>query len=246
MARAFTSDAGYGGKSAIGLVILSTDETLEPEIAQIFSQTDSSLYHTRIPFDPEVTPETLAAMEANIPTSVSLLPADIPFKAIGYGCTSGATVIGSKKVTAAVQTIFPNVKVTDPITAALAAFTALRCKKIGLLTPYREDVSMAMRTLMEKSGFEITELMSFDEQTDSKVAKISEASVLEAAIELGQSDCDLVFASCTNLRSFGILEQAEAALNKPVVSSNSALAWHLLRLAGSTKCLSGIGRLGST
>lgn len=244
MAQTFTSDLGYGGTSAIGLVVLSTDETMEPELAQTFAQTDSTLYHTRIPFDPDVTPETLAAMEANLPASVSLLPADIPFKAIGYGCTSGATVIGADNIATAIRSIFADVKVTDPITAALAAFQHLGAKKIGLLTPYRADVSAAMRDLMEDAGFEVTELVSFDEQTDSKVAKISEASVLKAATQIGQKDCDLVFASCTNLRSFKILEQAEAAMGKPMVSSNSALAWHLLRLAGNTETIHGIGALG--
>ena len=244
MARAFTSDAGYGGQSAIGLVVLSSDETMEPELASIIRQIDQPLYHTRIPFDIDVTPETLAAMEANLPASVALLPTEIPFRAIGYGCTSGATVIGAENIAKGIHTVFPGVETTNPITAALAAFTHLGARKIGLLTPYRADVSNAMRSLMEGAGFEVVELVSFDEQVDSKVAKISEASVLEAAIDLGQSDCDLVFASCTNLRSFGILEQAEAAMGKPMVSSNSALAWHLLRLSGNTQSVTGIGKLG--
>jgi maleate isomerase len=207
-------------------------------------QTNHSLYHSRIPFDPEVTPETLAAMESDIPASVSLFPATTPFRAIGYGCTSGATVIGADNVATQIQSVFPDVHTTDPISAALAAFSALGARKIGLLTPYRADVSAAMRSLMENSGFEVTQLVSFDEQTDSKVARISEDSVKEAAIDIGNSDCDLVFSSCTNLRSFSVLEQVESVNNKPMVSSNSALGWHLVRLAQNTQPLTGIGRLG--
>jgi maleate isomerase len=51
-------------------------------------------------------------------------------------------------------------------------------------------------------------------------------------LELGRGACDAVFVSCTNLRTFGILPQAEDQLGKSVVSSNQALCWHLLRLSG--------------
>ncbi|MEH6361415.1 MAG: Asp/Glu racemase, partial [Amylibacter sp.] len=70
----FTSDGGYGAGPAIGVVVLSTDETLEPELHQITAQTGVSLYHSRIPFDPCVTPETLARMETVLPASLALFP----------------------------------------------------------------------------------------------------------------------------------------------------------------------------
>ncbi|MDG1084956.1 MAG: Asp/Glu racemase, partial [Planktotalea sp.] len=64
---------------------------------------------------------------------------------------------------------------------------------------------------------------------------------------LGQSEaCDGVFISCTSLRAAGIVEQAERQLGKPVTSSNHALAWHLLRLAGIDDGLDGFGQLFQT
>jgi maleate isomerase len=40
-----------------------------------------------------------------------------------------------------------------------------------------------------------------------------------------------------------IVEEVEAKLGKPVTSSNHALAWHMLRLAGYSAPLKGRGRL---
>ena len=37
--------------------------------------------------------------------------------------------------------------------------------------------------------------------------------------------------SCTSLRTFGVIASLEAQLGRPVVSSNQAFIWHLLRLA---------------
>ncbi len=243
MKLTYTSDRGYSGDAALGVVVLSTDETLEPEMHQITAQSGAKLYHTRIPFAVTVTPETLAMMEHDLPTSISLLPPNIDFKAIGYACTSGATVIGSDNLTRIIQKTYPNVAVTDPIKAVIAACNALGVKRLGMLTPYRADVSAAMHDLLEENGIQITSFGSFEEESDPKVARIAQSSTLEGMMHVGAGECDAVFASCTNLGSFSVIEQAEKALGKPVISSNSAFTWHLHRLAGFTGPIAGPGRL---
>ena len=52
------------------------------------------------------------------------------------------------------------------------------------------------------------------------VARISEQSVLDSICAIGQHpDVEAVFASCTNLRSFNIIERAEATIGKPVITA---------------------------
>ncbi len=230
MAQAYETDAGFG--AALGLIVLSTDETMEPELASVFGPAKAAVYHSRIPFEEEVTPDTLARMALDLPQVAGMLSQNVDFGAIGYGCTSGATVIGPERIAALVNGVHADVPVTNPISAVVAACHALNAKKIGFLTPYVADVSAMMRKLLESEGFEIAEFLSFEEIRDSVVARISEASTLEAMKALGESDCDVVFASCTNLRAFGVIEEAEAAIGRPVISSNSALAWHMAKLAG--------------
>ncbi len=226
--------------ASLGLIVLETDETLENEARRAIPP-EASLHHTRIYSAPMVTPETLGQMEADLPHAATTFPGHVTYDAIGYCCTSGATVIGQAKVAAAIRTAHPMAKTTDPITAVMAALTALGAKRIGLLTPYTLDVSAAMKTLLEKNGFEITAFGAFEEADEAKVARISEASTLAAMLEVGGgNDVDAVFASCTNLNTFGVIEQAEATLGKPVVSSNSALIWHLARLAGLTADVPGV------
>ena len=50
-------------------------------------------------------------------------------------------------------------------------------------------------------------------------------------------------SSCTSLRVAEIVEEVEAAIGKPVSSSNHAMAWHALRLAGVNDAVQGWGRL---
>ncbi len=232
--------------ASLGLIVLETDETLENEARRAIPP-EASLHHTRIYSAPIVTPETLRRMEADLPHAATTFPGHVTYDAVGYCCTSGATVIGQDKVAAAIQSAHPAAKTTDPITAVMAALTALGAKRIGLLTPYTLDVSAAMQALLEANGFEIAAFGAFEEAEEAKVARISEASTLAAMLEVGGgTGVDAVFASCTNLNTFGVIEKAEAALGKPVISSNSALIWHLCGLAGVTANVPGaLGRVVS-
>lgn len=228
---ALSYELGPPRAASLGLIVLETDETLENEARQAVPL-EASLHHTRIYSAPTVTPATLADMAEKLPAAARTFPGHVTYDAIAYCCTSGATVIGQDRVAAAIRTAHPQAKTTDPITAVMAALAALGARRIGLLTPYTLDVSAAMQLLLKENGFEITAFGAFEEAEEAKVARISEASTLAAMLDVGGGDVDAVFASCTNLNTFGVIEKAEALLGKPVISSNSALIWHLCRLAG--------------
>ncbi len=240
----FKTDDGMGKRATLGVIVLQSDETLENELRQVYRDPAIALHHARIRSDPLVTKETLARMAKDLPDTAGLLPKSLSFDAIAYACTSGATVIGRQAVAGLVRVHHPGVPVTDPITAVMAGCEALQVKKLGFLSPYVPEVSQAMRGLLEAQGFAITGFGSFEQVQDQVVARITEASTLEAIVEIGAApDCEAVFVSCTNLRTFGILARAEEVLGKPVISSNQALAWHLSRLAGVSENVVGPGRL---
>lgn len=222
-------DQGVGPR--LGMIVLSTDESLEYETRQILSGRAVNLMHTRIFSDPTVTPTSLKDMEARMPRSAELLPGGLA--AIAYGCTSASVLIGPDGVERAIQTVQPGVPVTNPISAVLAGLEALGARRIALVTPYAATVAAPMRRFIEAAGVEVVREAGFGEADDRRVARISEASTLDAIRQVAQGGgIDAVFSSCTNLRSFGIIDAAEAAAGIPVLSSNQALVWHLLRLAG--------------
>ena len=74
-------------------------------------------------------------------------------------------------------------------------------RRIALLTPYIDRINRAMRTYMEGRGFQVPVMGSFNHEDDNEVARISTASIRDAAIELGREpSVDAVFVSCTSLR----------------------------------------------
>jgi len=238
-------DDGLAGGGAIGLIVLRTDETVEFEAASVFQKAQKACFHSRIPSHALVTSETLLEMEADLPAAAGLLPKGTDFGAIGYACTSGATVIGPQNVAKAIHQHYPGVPTSDPLSSVIAALKHLKVRKLAVLTPYVPEVTHAMQKVLTNEGFEITSLGAFEEAEDRRIARITEASTLAALLKVGRGDVDAVFASCTNLRTFQIIEQAESQLGKPVISSNLALVWNLLRLSGTPTKGMGPGRLFS-
>jgi maleate isomerase len=229
---AFETDAGLGAVARIGLIVLQTDQTIEDDFATLIRGDGVTRYHARIPNAMEVTPQTLRQMEQDMPVAAELLPAEFGFDAIGYGCTSGATMIGEDRVSEIIQQTHPNAKISSPITACKAALSALGLNRIALVTPYAPSVTSEMRHNLEAAGIHINAVASFNQSDDFVVARITSESILEAVLTIGaRDDCDGVFVSCTSLRTLPVIAHAEAALGKPVISSNLALAWHLMRLA---------------
>jgi maleate isomerase len=230
-----------------GVVLLQTDEIVEAEFPRLLGADHGPagvrVHYSRVPSGREVTTESLTAMAAALPQAVDLLPPAVPFDVIAYACTSGATVIGEDRVAAAVRSMRPGVAVSNPLTAAKAALRALGARRIAFLTPYVAEVSSAMRDNLTGNGCDIVAFGSFEVADDGIVATMTPESILKAAVEVGSGDSDAIFIACTNLRAAGIIERVEATLGKPVISSNQALAWHMLRLAGIGAPRPGCGRL---
>jgi maleate isomerase len=153
-------------------------------------------------------------------------------------------VIGSDRVAEAVRKACPTAQVTDPLAATIAACTELGVKRLGFVTPYIAEVSARMRRKLEEAGFEIAGFGSFEECQDRVVARITSASILEAIEAVAAMEpCDAVFVSCTNLRCLDVIPIAEEKIGVPVISSNTALAWHMLRMAGVRDTFDRLGRL---
>ena len=120
-----TTDSGLGKRANIGIIVLRTDQTLEYEFRTLLNIEGVTLYHSRIPNEMEITKSSLAKMEADLPVAAALLPASFNFSAIGYGCTSGSTIIGEARVEEAIQSVHPETLTTNPLTACKAALRSL-------------------------------------------------------------------------------------------------------------------------
>ena len=134
--------------------------------------------------------------------------------------------------------------VSEPLSSLILACKALEVRRLGVVSPYVEQVSARLREAIERAGISVAAFGSFNEASEARVARISRRSIEEAARTLcGSAQPDAVFLSCTNLRTLDVIGEIEAKIGKPVLSSNTVLAWHMCKLAGVEIGVSGYGRL---
>lgn len=240
-------DQGLGYRAKIGLIVLATDQTIEHEFRLLLNVPGVALWESRILNSPTISTENLGKMEAGMTEATRVIMPGVPLDVVAYGCTSGGMVIGTEKVHARIREARPEVACTTPMEATFAAFRALGAKKICFIPPYTDDINRTMRRHIIEAGFEVPVMGSWNLSDDTQVARISPTTVRDAVIQLGSHEAvDAVFVSCTNVRVAEQVESLEAKLGKPVTSSNHAIAWHCLRLAGIDDVIPGYGRLFRT
>ena len=157
----FEIDAGIGHRARIGLLVLQTDQTLEAELAHLTALKGVALYNARLSNDAVVTPETLARMVQELPCAAELISPLLCLSAIGYACTSGSTIIGEARVAQILTRTHPGVPSSNPLTAAKVAFNALGISRVGLVTPYTPDVTLAMQANFVAAGIDVPVVGSF-------------------------------------------------------------------------------------
>ena len=237
-------DGGVASRAAIGLVVLATDQTMEHEFRALVRQPGVAFYESRVFNDHDITPDTLRAIGPRIAPSVALILPNIPLDVVAFGCTSATMTLGEDAVFAEIRKVRPDVACTTPVTAALAAFRALGARRIGLLTPYAPQINANLVRYFSDRGVNFAAVATFDRRDDRDAARISVASI-EAAAErfAATSAVDAIFVSCTSLRVAEAVARLERLTGAPVTSSNHAMAWHCLRLAGVDDAIPAAGRL---
>ncbi len=227
-----------GGSKTLGMIVLQSDETIEHDARRLLPL-DVGFHVSRVPVAQTVNDDTLGQMALDLPTSAALLPVPAQYSVIGYGCTSGTSVIGAEKIADLVRQGHDTVAVTDPLTALIAACRHLGVTRLAFISPYIEPVSAGLRDRIEDAGIAVTSYDGFDEDQDENVARITKSSLMEAARSMGEGDA--IFMSCTSLQTLDIIEPLERELGRAILSSNQVLLWHMAQLSGIA--MDGPGRL---
>jgi maleate isomerase len=237
-------DGGIAQRAAIGLLVLASDQTMEYEFRRLVKQDGVAVYESRLFNDNDITPATLRAMRERIAPAADLILPGMKLDVVAFGCTSASMELGEEEVFRQIHSVRPGVKCTTPVTAAFAAFEALGARRIGVLTPYSHEVNAGVRAYLDKRGATVAAFGTFNKLDDRDAARISPASIADGIRTLARgASLDAVFVSCTSLRLSEIVTEVEDAIGIPVTSSDHAMAWHCLRLAGVKDAVPGAGRL---
>jgi maleate isomerase len=226
----------------VGLVALSTDINIESDLARMYPE-GVEFFTTRVRNWNPLTVLNLRKMEGGIgDASGSLLPGT-DLDVVIYACTSGAIAIGESRIESLICEGNPGSKVINPARASLEALKFYGARKISVLTPYTESVTREVVGFYEGFGYDVVRMGGFGFEDDTAMSFISLDDIVEASMEICDEESDLLFLSCTALRSSEVLEELEERLGKPVISSNQVLVWLSLRLLSYVGRVEGYGSL---
>jgi len=227
----------------VGLIALATDHTSEADFARLVAGPDVGVFATRIEYANPVTPENLRAMQPRLAQAAALILPDEDLDVVCFSCNSASAVIGDEAVAAAIRSGKPGVPVVTPAAAGADGLRLLGAKRIAILTPYSPETTAPVASYFERRGFEVSHVSCLGLEDDREMARISRASLVEAASAAMPGDADALFISCTALRSASVVTEIEARTGRPVVTSNQASAWACLNHCGTFRPRSDAGRL---
>lgn len=234
----------YGYRAKIGLIVPSTNTINEPEF-NFMAPRGVSIHSARIKLLGKATTESYLAMGAETERAASEL-ATAEVDVIAWGCTSGSVIIPRQKLEASIvkEAGVPAVTTFGSVLAALKAFGI---KRVSLGTPYVDFVNQEEVRLLEESGFKVAAwygLRLGETQEERRgIGRVPPESLFRLVQYIDRPDAEAIFLSCTNLATVEMIDELEAAVGKPVITSNQATFWHALRTIGLNDRLEGFGRL---
>ncbi len=235
-------DAGRHNRAKLGFILMSTDLAAEADFALMAPQ-GVGVHITRLKTDDYTTNETLSRHIDHMAEAAARIQPDTRPDVVSYSCTSGSIVIGEDRVMAEIAKGAPWAKPMCLVTGVMDALRELGAQKIVVGTPYLDEVNTAEAEFLLEKGIDVLDIQGLNLALDSEMVRVTPSFLADMAVGMDRPDADAIFISCGALRSIDIIQEVEARTGKPCITSNQALAWDALRLAGIDDRIDGFGRL---
>jgi len=235
-------DEGRHPLGKLGFILLATEQTVQDDMIRICPP-GVGVHFARVDNPDSITNESLAAIAPDLTRTARTILPDGSLDVVSYACTSGSLVLGQERVEELLRAGNPNAKPSSIIAAVIRALNAVGAKQIVVATPYLDEINTAEKDYLQERGFDVLEIQGLNLEKDSDMVRVNPGFILDMALQLDRPDADAIFISCGALRSVDIIDALEQRAGKPVITSNQALAWDALRLAGIARKIDGFGRL---
>ena len=241
----------YGYRARVGLIVVGPNLNPTPEICRMLPPY-VQVRETRIHMEPVVNVKECSKLSARLPEPAGLLAEGMSSpllgnnSAIAFACTAGSLVGGpgwDKKEIEAMQLNSKGIPCTTTATAAEEAMRFMGFKKIALAGPYIDEINEQFRRFYEASGFQVLKVAGLGIEDLYEIGATKPSQAYQIAMKAVVPEADGIFITCTNFRCSDVIEEIERDTGKPVVASNQATAWHLMKLLKINDPIDGYGKL---
>jgi maleate isomerase len=224
----------YGWAAKIGLVIPSNNTVIEPEFWA--AKPDRVTVHSARVLSGGNTPEGIVEMEKNAARAVRELHAG-GMSVIAYACLATSLVKGrewDESIRAHIQSTTER-PATTAAAATIGAIRAVGASRIGIATPYTQRIGALVGPFFESFGLQPLTVQNLNTADSRELWKTSPDTVFDLALSVDSADAEAICILATDLPTAGVIDVIAAAVKKPVVTTNQAILWQCLSLAGVTR-----------
>jgi maleate isomerase len=244
LSKALSLYSAYSWRGRIGLIVPSTNTTLEPEFARMAPE-GVGVYASRVYQVGPQEPSSYHRMAEDIETAAAML-ATSEIDVIAFGCTSCTYFVSPDVVKATMQKA---ARCTAILTAdaVVDALRVLKVKSIGVVGPRTKMVTDREVKFLQDAGFQVAAVKSLglgtNEEERRSIGRVPPQVVYSLASSIARPEIEAFFVSCTQLATLNMIATLEQSLGKPVITSNQALMWRSLRMLNFREPIAGFGRL---
>lgn len=220
-------------KARVGLILPSVNITMEPDFYR-WSPPGVTFHSTRVGRTKLCTcVDSANEMISNIDYSAELVSHTKPDIVI-FGCTSATFIMGAGgdvKIATRISGT-ANCPSLTTSSAVIAALRALEVDNLSMLTPYSEEINEIEIEFLQDYGFDVRNVYGYGIKDSLMIPRVHPQDIYDCAKRVCTGKESALFISCTNLRAGEIIEDLESDLGIPVITSNQASLWAILRYLG--------------
>jgi maleate isomerase len=209
----------------VGLLVPSSNTVMETDFHRRLPP-DRFTVHTGRMFLEETTPEAEAEMldRHAMPAARDLGTArpDV----LVFGCTSAGALLGNEADRELCERMGAEngTEVISTIHSVRDALARRRAGRIGVITPYVDELNEKIGQSIEADGIEVAAIDGLGITENFAIAGVEPDEIVAFARRTLEGHAiDLVFASCTNFRAVEAIAGITDALGVPAVTSNQAV-----------------------
>lgn len=236
------------GRARFGVLVPFTNTNLEPDMG-LLRPPGVSLHFARLGgYDADAIPDEdqMAGLGASDLAEPLRLLQGVRPDVILYGCTSATLSHGPAFDRQLAQTIAAQsgAKTVTAAGALVHALKSLDIARIGFASPYVPGLNDRAIAFLASEGIETVSRADVVGRLDNEgQGAMSPDEVAALARRADSPQAEALVLSCTDMRSVEAIDRIESALGKPVVTSNQAMMFQAMGLAGIADPLQGYGQL---
>lgn len=229
-------------KHRVGLLIPSSNSQIEPEYYAVMPPS-VGVHFARVALT-EVSDAGFARQDADVAAQSRML-ATANVDVILF-CITAASFYRGLDYDAELKRRIETACGVPALTAAqtvIDALHTLNVRRIALATPFEPEGNERAQQFLDANGFEVVAADGLGYTDNFSIALIDLGAVRDLVRRVNTDAVEAIVIPGGNMPCLSIVEEMEAELGKPLVTTNEAGIWALLRHLGAVDHVDGAGRL---